>query len=106
MPKTPAIDENDEFFQLYFVVIFCIALWLSGKIFALMKLPALVGEIVCGIALGPHVLQLVGPDKGRVTETFKLIGNVGLVLLVLEAGLDVDIQMYVITLFVYNCLIV
>ena len=91
--------QDNEFHELYSVVIFCAALWLSGKAFAMMKLPALVGEIVCGIVLGPHMLQLVGSDDAGATETFKLIGNVGLVFLVLEAGLDVDIQMYVFSIY-------
>ena len=86
---------DEEFTSLYTLIVFCICLWLAGKFFAKLRLPALVGEILSGIILGPHVLELVGVDESSTVETLKLIGNVGLLILVLEAGLDVDIQMYV-----------
>merc|ERR1719203_2002683 len=53
-------------------------------------MPALVGEIVFGIILGPHVLNLAG-DHG--SAFLIVIGEIGLVMLVVEAGVDVDIGM-------------
>merc|ERR1712038_1972463 len=53
-------------------------------------MPGLVGEIIFGIILGPHLLNLAG-DEG--SEFLIVIGEIGLVMLVVEAGDDVDIGM-------------
>merc|ERR1740122_672126 len=55
-----------------------------------LAMPALVGEIVFGIILGPHLLNLAG-DHG--SDFLIVIGEIGLVMLVVEAGIDVDIGM-------------
>ena len=47
------------------------------------------GEIVMGMVLGPHVLNILGDFSGG----FMMAGEVGLLLLVLEAGHDVDLTM-------------
>merc|ERR1712038_1002528 len=53
-------------------------------------MPGLVGEIIFGIILGPHLLNLPG-DEG--SEFLIVIGEIGLVMLVVEAGIDVDVGM-------------
>merc|ERR1712038_1275201 len=53
-------------------------------------MPGLVGEIIFGIILGPHLLNLAG-DEG--SEFLIVIGEIGLVMLVVEAGIDVDVGM-------------
>merc|ERR1719242_2769647 len=71
-------------------MLFIAALWFAGKLFGKFGMPELVGEIVFGIILGPHVLNLAG-DHG--SEMLIVIGEIGLVMLVVEAGVDVDIGM-------------
>merc|ERR1719216_727401 len=71
-------------------MLFIAALWFAGKLFGKFGMPALVGEIVFGIILGPHVLNLAG-DHG--SAFLVVIGEIGLVMLVVEAGVDVDIGM-------------
>merc|ERR1719266_222202 len=71
-------------------MLFIAALWFAGKMFSKFGMPELVGEIVFGIILGPHVLNLAG-DHG--SEMLIVIGEIGLVMLVVEAGIDVDIGM-------------
>merc|ERR1719464_2095523 len=56
----------------------------------MLVLILLVGEIVFGIILGPHLLNLAG-DEG--SEFLIVIGEIGLVMLVVEAGIDVDVGM-------------
>lgn len=48
----------------------------------------LVGEIFAGILLGPPLAGYV-PNP----EAFVMLGEIGLILLVLEAGIDVDLTM-------------
>ena len=81
-------DHNDAFNHIYFVMVYVAALWFAGKLFLKLKMPALVGEIVFGIILGPHLLNLAG-DEG--SAFLIVIGEIGLVMLVVEAGLDVDV---------------
>eukprot|EP01083_Nonionella_stella_P067753 179429_1 len=83
-------DADGAFNHLYFVMLFIASLWFAGKAVIHLGMPALVGEIIFGIILGPHVLNLAG-DEG--SEFLIVIGEIGLVMLVVEAGIDVDIGM-------------
>jgi Kef-type K+ transport system membrane component KefB len=52
-----------------------------------LRLPALVLEIVCGILVGPDVLDLV-----EVTEPIKLLADIGLAALIFLAGFEIEPQ--------------
>ena len=67
-------------------MLFMACLWFVGKLFARCGLPSLVGEIVVGIILGPNLLNFV-----PYSDALIVIGEIGLVLLVLEAGIDVSV---------------
>mmetsp|Transcript_30693 Transcript_30693/g.59193 ORF Transcript_30693/g.59193 Transcript_30693/m.59193 type:complete len:409 (-) Transcript_30693:409-1635(-) len=54
------------------------------------KGPALVGEIAVGALLGPHCLGVV---TEKYAEGLALLGDMGLLLLVFEGGLTMDIEM-------------
>ena len=61
--------------ELYHAMVFFAAIYLGGKVGVLLKMPALVGEIVVGIVLGPPLLDFV-PNP----EAFVLLGEIGYVL--------------------------
>eukprot|EP00051_Salpingoeca_urceolata_P013821 m.174907 g.174907 ORF g.174907 m.174907 type:complete len:443 (+) comp17908_c0_seq1:116-1444(+) len=65
--------------------VFLAALWAVGLFFTLVY-SQLIGEIVVGAVLGPPVLNWVAQEEG-----IKLVGEVGLVLLVMEGGLSVQL---------------
>ncbi|OLB57782.1 MAG: hypothetical protein AUI03_00605 [Nitrospirae bacterium 13_2_20CM_2_62_8] len=48
---------------------------------------AVLGELLAGVALGGSVLNLV-----QATDTLKLLGEVGIILLLFEIGLESDLQ--------------
>ena len=50
------------------------------------RVPAVLGEITAGVLVGPSVLGLVGHD-----ETLVVLGELGVVLLLLEVGLGMDL---------------
>lgn len=81
-------NEAEDFQRLYAFLLFTAALWISGKLFARLGMPALVGEIAVGILAGPHAENLV-PE----TDALILQGELALVLLMIEAGLHVDMEM-------------
>src|SRR5215831_196183 len=59
----------------------------GGEIATRLGQPAVLGEIVAGILLGPHALGLV-PDHSVI----HLLGEVGVMLLLFEIGLSVDLS--------------
>eukprot|EP01083_Nonionella_stella_P041707 112976_1 len=75
----------DIFEEVYSLVVFFSTLWIVGKISERLGVPSVVGEIITGIVVGPHFLDLV-PNHSALMA----IGDIGLLLLILEAGLDVN----------------
>lgn len=73
--------------DLYASIIFFTAIYVGGQIAArLLKMPSLVGEIFVGIFLGPNLANYV-PNP----VAFVMLGEIGLILLVIEAGIDIDL---------------
>jgi len=77
-----------SFNEIYATLTLFISIWVCGKIAVLMGMPSLVGEILIGVVLGPNLLEFA-PKVGAL----KMFGEIGLMLLVVEAGLDVDLEM-------------
>ena len=63
------------------------ALYLVGELARRCGAPALVGEIIVGLVLGPY-----GFDVVPQTRACTIAGELGLALLVLEGGLHVDLK--------------
>lgn len=57
---------------------------LLGALCERLRLPALVGQILAGILLGPHLLGWLTPN-----ETVRLLGELGVLFLLFEVGLEV-----------------
>jgi Kef-type K+ transport system membrane component KefB len=81
-------EKSFSFNEMYSCITFLIAVWASGKVANFCKMPSLVGEIVVGVILGPNLLEFA-PKTGAL----KMLGEIGLMLLVVEAGVDVDLEM-------------
>ncbi|KAH8094296.1 sodium/hydrogen exchanger family-like protein [Aureococcus anophagefferens] len=73
---------------MFFMVVFVVVVWIVGKSCGAVGIPSLVGEIWVGIVLGPALLDFV-PNPA----VLKSVGEIGLALLVIEAGLHVDLEM-------------
>ncbi len=56
-----------------------------GELFERMGQPAMIGEIIAGIILGPSVLNFI-----HRTEELKVISDLGVFLLVILAGLEIN----------------
>jgi len=90
----PCGSEDDEevelnrFNSMYVMVAFVVLVWIAGKAASQLGLPGLVGEMACGLALGPSGANIV-----PYAEALRVVGNVGLCLLFVEAGLHVDLEM-------------
>jgi len=82
-------------FLLQFSLILVLARAL-GEIMQRLKQPAVLGELLAGILLGPSFLGLLLPDLQRAifgqTAHLQTVSFVGLVLLMLLTGLETDVR--------------
>lgn len=93
--------NSDE--VLYFLIIVCVILIASrllGEIFRKFKQPAVVGEILAGIIIGPSLLGSAFPDlfneifksQARAYGAFDGLANIGVIMLMFIAGAEVDLK--------------
>ncbi|TLY35183.1 MAG: cation:proton antiporter, partial [Nitrospirae bacterium] len=75
-------------FLLSLIIIY-ISARLLGELAARLGQSAVLGELLAGVALGGSVLNLV-----QATDTLKLLGEVGIILLLFEIGLESDLQSF------------
>ncbi|MET1041796.1 MAG: cation:proton antiporter, partial [Acidimicrobiales bacterium] len=69
------------------ILIVIIAAKAAAEISERIGIPAVVGEIVAGVIVGPSVLGLVG----RGDDVLVTLGEIGVVLLLLEVGMEMDL---------------
>eukprot|EP00544_Gedaniella_sp_CCMP2646_P007134 CAMPEP_0202484456 /NCGR_PEP_ID=MMETSP1361-20130828/3533_1 /ASSEMBLY_ACC=CAM_ASM_000849 /TAXON_ID=210615 /ORGANISM="Staurosira complex sp., Strain CCMP2646" /LENGTH=887 /DNA_ID=CAMNT_0049113111 /DNA_START=176 /DNA_END=2839 /DNA_ORIENTATION=- len=74
------------FQAVYRTIIFIAVAWTLGTLCSKVGLPSLVGEIVTGFLLGPPLADFVPYPEAMV-----LIGNIGLIGLMLESGINIDV---------------
>ena len=58
-----------------------------GEIMERLKQPAMIGEILAGIMLGPSLLNII-----HRTDELKVISELGVFLLIIIAGLEINIE--------------
>jgi Kef-type K+ transport system membrane component KefB len=71
---------------LLHILVVLVAAKLAAEGAERVRLPAVVGEIVAGIVIGPSVLGLVDAD-----EVLRTLGELGVILLLLQVGLEMDL---------------
>lgn len=71
-----------------FAIIF-IGAYLFGSLFNRIKLPEIIGYIVCGIIIGPFCLSLLSDD---LLEIAPILRQLSLVIILARAGLSLDIK--------------
>lgn len=94
-PSTIEDEQNDSdsflivhvtYDEIYKVLVFLIAIFAAGLCVKRMGMPPLVGEIFIGFLLGPPLANVVPYEKALV-----LIGEIGLIALILQAGIELDV---------------
>ncbi|MDP9465125.1 MAG: cation:proton antiporter [Actinomycetota bacterium] len=63
---------------------------IGAEISERVHIPAVVGEIVAGVMIGPSVLDAVGLDGARGVS-IAVIGEIGVLLLLLQVGMEMDL---------------
>lgn len=75
--------------DLWYAIVYLAAIWTLGFLSEkILFMPSLVGQIFAGILCGPELLKII---SAPYDQAFVLLGEVGLVLLVIEAGVDIDV---------------
>jgi Kef-type K+ transport system membrane component KefB len=95
--------SSDEVLSFLIIVsMILITARVLGEIFRKFKQPAVIGEILAGIILGPSLLGTVSPhlfesiftaQKGVPFKAFDGLANIGIILLMFIAGFEVDLRM-------------
>ena len=55
------------------------------------RTPAVLGEIVAGILIGPHALGLINTSVRETSSMLAIIGELGVILLLLQVGMEMDL---------------
>ncbi|WP_244617320.1 cation:proton antiporter [Sulfurimicrobium lacus] len=74
--------------QTFFL--YLLGILLSARVFAelavRLKAPAVIGELIAGVVLGPSLLGWIEP-----VQVIKLLAEIGIILLLFEVGLETDV---------------
>ncbi|MFL6204598.1 MAG: cation:proton antiporter [Acidimicrobiales bacterium] len=70
------------------ILIVLVAAKAAAEISERVGIPAVVGEILAGIIVGPSVLNAVGGGD----EVLRTLGEIGVILLLLDVGLEMDLR--------------
>mmetsp|Transcript_36108 Transcript_36108/g.55062 ORF Transcript_36108/g.55062 Transcript_36108/m.55062 type:complete len:498 (+) Transcript_36108:263-1756(+) len=90
-----ASDEEDLSHELsievtyedtYDVLVFLGVVYILGEVAFRLGIPSLVGQIIAGFLLGPPLANYV-----PFPEAMVLVGDLGLILLLVEAGIELDV---------------
>ncbi|HEX2384407.1 MAG TPA: cation:proton antiporter [Acidimicrobiales bacterium] len=73
---------------LFDVLVVLIAAKLAAEVSERVGVPAVIGEIIAGVLIGPSVLGIVGGSD----EVLRTLGEIGVILLLLQVGLEMDLQ--------------
>ena len=68
------------------ILVLLLAAKVAAEVAERIRVPAVVGEIVAGILIGPSALNLV---KGN--DVVRVLGELGVILLLLQVGLEMDL---------------
>jgi Kef-type K+ transport system membrane component KefB len=79
MPETSTV--------LLHVLVVLVCAKAAAELSERLRVPAVAGEIVAGVLIGPSVLGLVGHD-----EVLRILGELGVLLLLLDVGLQMDLR--------------
>ena len=73
-------------------LVFLLVVFAGGHVALLLGMPSLVGEIIMGFLLGPPLANFV-----PYPAAFVLFGDIGIILLLVQAGIDLDIAQLKVT---------
>jgi Kef-type K+ transport system membrane component KefB len=93
----PGASPPDALFHFLLALASVLALGtLMGRLFKAVGQPAVIGEVIAGILLGPSLLGRVAPDLGAfvlpasVAPNLGMVAQLGVILYMFQVGLDLN----------------
>jgi Kef-type K+ transport system membrane component KefB len=77
---------------LFDLLIIFAAAKIMGEIFERLRQPAVIGEILAGIILGPYVLGLINPANVETFHVYEVFAEVGVIILLFSIGLHIKVD--------------
>ncbi|MGB3093898.1 MAG: cation:proton antiporter, partial [Candidatus Zixiibacteriota bacterium] len=63
-----------------------------GELFERVKQPAVIGEILAGIVLGPFIFGLINPLHAETFHVYEVFAEVGVIILLFSIGLHIKVD--------------
>ena len=63
-----------------------------GEVFERVKQPAVIGEILAGVVLGPFVFGLINPLHAETFHVYEVFAEVGVIILLFSIGLHIKVD--------------
>src|SRR5688572_1254084 len=89
MPTVFAAAATDHTFVLLSLFVMLAAAKVMAEVFERLKQPAVVGEILAGVIIGPSMLGWVAPS-----EMLSILAEVGVIFLLFTVGLETKPNRY------------
>lgn len=83
-----ALDLGQVLLDLLVVVV---AARIAAEVAERIRVPAVLGEIIVGILIGPSVLGWIDTARADTSSMLLLIGEIGVLLLLLQVGMEMDL---------------
>ena len=78
-----ALDFGSIFTDLAIILLIA---KLAAELFERLRIPAVLGEIIAGIVIGPSMLGLISPS-----DAMRVLAEIGVIILLAEVGLEMDL---------------
>jgi Kef-type K+ transport system membrane component KefB len=65
---------------------------IMGELFERIKQPAVIGEILAGIILGPYIFGLINPLQVETFHVYEVFAEVGVIILLFSIGLHIKVD--------------
>ena len=88
LPVIAASTGSTDFGRMFLdIAVILLAAKFAAEVVERAGIPAVIGEIVAGIALGPSALGIIAPS-----DALRLLAEIGVVILLAEVGMEMDIK--------------
>jgi Kef-type K+ transport system membrane component KefB len=77
---------------LFDLLIMFAAAKIMGEIFERVKQPAVVGEILAGILLGPYIFGMINPATTETFHVYLVLAEIGVIILLFSIGLHIKVD--------------
>jgi Kef-type K+ transport system membrane component KefB len=77
---------------LFDLLVMFAAAKIMGELFERIKQPAVIGEILAGILLGPYIFGLIDPSQVETFKVYQVLAEIGVIILLFRIGLHTKVD--------------